>query len=507
MLEYVPERHLTGGIRLGANKEASVANPIRRGLVPSGLVLALHQHRGAPAEPIVAIGARVRKGQMVARHGDGPSAAVHAATSGWVRAIEPRQVLAAAGVELSPCIVIETDGKDEASAPAAEWPAQRTAQLEAVRAGGLVGLGGAVFPTAEKLAVPECRALIVNGAECEPYISCDDVLMREAAPQIVSGALLMADLLGAPLCIIAVERDKPEALEAIEAAGGAFGDPRLKLAEVPALYPSGGERQLIELLTGEEVPSGRYPSEIGYVCQNVGTAFALHRLAREREPLTTRIVTVTGRGIREPQNVEAPIGTPIRELVAWCGGYGGGAVRLIAGGSMMGYALPNDELPITKACNCIVAAAPEEVRTDPFEWTCIRCGECAIACPARLLPQELLVATVTHDYEALDVLGLKDCIECGCCDVVCPSHIVLTERFRVAKHDHVRHEQELAFTAATDERFRRREERRRNEARHEARQRASLLYELGGDQESRRKTIEAAVERAKRHRADGADSD
>jgi electron transport complex protein RnfC len=446
MVDYVFERHLSGGILLAANKTGSTALPIRRGFVPSKLVLALKQHRGNPAEPVVAVGERVRRGQLVAQARGAPSAAVHAGTSGLVRAIEERPVLGGHGVQASPCIVIETDGRDEPlPARDAQWPTDRAAQLDAIRAGGIVGLGGAVYPTADKLATPvPCKTLIVNGAECEPYISCDDLLMRESAAAIVAGALLLTDVLDAPRCIIAIERDKPQAMEAIEAAAQAADDPRLKLAEVPTIYPAGGEKQLVELLTGEEVPSGRYPGEFGYVCQNVGTAFAVERLRTAHEPLTARIVTVTGGGVKTPQNVETPIGTPIAELIALCGGYNEEVVRLIAGGSMMGYALPDDETPITKATNCIIAATADEVRTETYEWPCIRCGDCAMVCPSRLLPQDLLVAATTNDFASLNTLGLQDCIECGCCDVICPAQIMLTERFRVAKRALALHERRTA---------------------------------------------------------------
>jgi electron transport complex protein RnfC len=436
MVDYVFERHLSGGILLPANKTSSTLKPIRRGFVPTKLVVALRQHRGNPAEPIVAVGDRVLKGQTIAIPAAAPSAAVHAGSSGFVRAIEERPALGGNGVQPSQCIVIETDGRDERvpEQDAPQWPADRSMQREAIRAGGIVGLGGAVYPTADKLATPiKCKTLIVNGAECEPYISCDDMLMRENAAEIVAGALLLTDVLEAPHCIVAIERDKPQAMEAIETAAHAANDSRLKLAEVPTIYPAGGEKQLVELLTGEEVPSGRYPSEFGYVCQNVGTAFAVQRLRTAREPLYSRVVTVTGGGVKTPQNVEAPIGTPIAELIALCGGYVDGVVRLIAGGSMMGYALPDDDMPLTKATNCIVAALADEVRTDSYEWPCIRCGDCAMVCPSRLLPQDLLVAATASDYGALATLGLQDCIECGCCDVICPSQIMLTERFRVAK--------------------------------------------------------------------------
>ena len=448
MVDYVFERHLSGGILLPANKTASTSGQIHRGFVPTRLVLAVRQHRGPAAVPCVQIGDRVLKGQTIATAATvGPSAAVHASSSGLVRAIEEHPVLTSDGVAPSLCIVIETDGRDERP-PETErpsWPSGRAEQLRAVRAAGIVGLGGAVYPTATKLATPvKCKTLIVNGAECEPYISCDDMLMRERAADVVAGALLLADLLATPLCILAIERDKPRAIQAVEAAAHERGDPRLKLAEVPTIYPAGGERQLVELLTGEEVPSGRFPTEFGYVCQNVGTAYAVQRLRAEREPLLSRIVTVTGGGVTTPQNVETPLGTPIGELIAFCGGYKPGVVRLIAGGSMMGAALPDDDVPITKATNCVIAAMAGEVRRDESEWPCIRCGDCAMACPSRLLPQELLVATTSGDHAALETLGLADCIECGCCDVICPSHIALTERFRVGKRTLAERERERA---------------------------------------------------------------
>ncbi len=526
MLEITLERFLVGGLRLAANKAASTARPIARGLVPPRLVVALRQHagrHGERTEPVVRIGERVLKGQPLVAVDEGASRAgpptaagprtapaVHASSSGRVVAIEERLVPGGSGLLCAPCVIIETDGEDRAMPPASSppaWPADREAQLRRIAEGGLAGLGGAVFPTAAKLAAAGgCRMLIVNGAECEPYISCDDMLMREAPEEVVGGARLLADLAGAPTCVIAIERDKPEAIRAVaaaaRAAASAWADDRLRLAEVPTVYPAGGERQLVELLTGSQVPSGGLPSDLGFLCQNVGTAAALYRLAARAEPLVSRIVTVTGGGVADPRNLEVPIGTPIAWLVERCGGYREDVVRLIHGGSMMGYALPSDELPVTKATNCIVAARAAEVRSAGEAWPCIRCGECAAACPARLLPQQLLVAAGAADMGALATLGLRDCIECGCCDVACPSQIELTASFRAAKHAYAAHERRARLSAAAERRFERRERRREQEAARSRESQETLRRGVRGGEASGRDTVAAAVERARRRRED-----
>jgi electron transport complex protein RnfC len=501
MLEFTAERNLTGGLRLAAHKERSTARPIAAGPIPRRLVLSCRQHRGAAAEPIVAPGERVLKGQTIARAGEAPSAAVHAPTSGLVRAIEERPAPLGNGLQRAVCVVIEPDGEDEAQRGPA-WPAGRDERLAAIAAGGLSGLGGAVFPTAAKLGgFPPCKALIVNGAECEPYISCDDMLMREGPQRIIEGILLAADLIGAARCIVAIERDKPLAIEAIGDAARAAGDARISLAELPTVYPAGGERQLILMLTGEEVPSGAYPQDIGYVCQNIATLHALQRLARDGQPLISRVVTVTGLGVREPRNVEALIGTPIGELIEFCGGYTEHAERLILGGNMMGFALPRDDIALTKATNCILVAGRRELRADLPEWACIRCGECSAVCPARLLPQELHRAALADEHPALDSLGLDDCIECGCCDVVCPSYIPLTERFRVAKRGLASYRRRLVLSEQADERFGRRRERMQSGEREGRERREQLIGVLKGeDSDTKTGAIEAAVERARRRR-------
>lgn len=505
MVDQTLERVLTGGIRLLAHKSVSTDEPILRGILPPELVIGLHQHGGTSAAPIVEIGQPVLKGQPIAVAGPSPSADVHASSSGTVVAIEERLVPTGNQLRNALCIVVETDGEDRRFEPEPdfEWPADRNAQIELVRRAGLAGLGGAAFPTATKLGAVagRCKALIVNGAECEPYISCDDMLMREAPAAIVAGIRIMCDLLDASRALIAIERDKPRAIAAIRAAAAEAGDPRLEIYEIPTIYPAGGERQLIELLTGDEVPSGTYPNTLGYVCQNVGTAHALERLAVHGEPVTSRIVTVTGGGVERPRNVETPIGTPIGWLIEQCGGYRADIARLIHGGSMMGYALPSDDLPITKATSCIFAAADGEVRSHYEEWACIRCGDCASVCPARLQPQELLVAADARDFDDLENLGLGDCIECGCCDVVCPSHIVLTERFRIAKRAHAEHVSRLALSSEAELRHQRRALRRQRGEQDSRAAQEALKAKLKADEEARRKAIAAAVERAKRRKS------
>ena len=506
MLKFTPRRRLTGGMRLPANKAESTARPIHRAFIPPRLIVSTRQHRGPAAKLVVERGQAVLRGETIARANSIDAADVHAPTSGTVVAIEDREVPLASAVVVEPCVVIETDGADHAvREPARVEPgATLEEKLEQIRAAGIVGLGGAVFPASAKLRLESgvaCELLIINGAECEPYISCDDMLMRESAKEILDGAEILRQLLDAKACIVAIERDKPQAIDAITAAGEALGIERLSIAELPSIYPAGGERQLVDVLAGVEVPSGRFPGDVGFICQNVATAYAVHRYFRHGEPLTRRIVTVTGAGVAEPCNIEAMIGTPIADLIAACGGYRGETVRLVQGGSMMGFAMGSDALPVTKASNCIIVASAPEVRRDSHEWPCIRCGECSIVCPARLQPQDLVLAARASNVAMLNELDLFDCIECGLCDVVCPSQILLTQSFRDAKELMRSSDAREAFSQQSDERYHLREQ-RRHEAIAADEQRRDEIKRLLGSEEDRVEAIRAAVARARERKGE-----
>ncbi len=465
---------LHGGLRLEANKTKSTSAPIYEAPVPAQLVLPLAQHAGEPADPVVGIGEQVLKGQLIAAAYGAMGVPVHASSSGTVVAIEPWPVSSRYG-ENAPCIVINCDGEDrpaDTEKPAGPVSRMPPALLrQRILEGGIAGLGGAVFPTAQKLIQAsgcELDYLILNGVECEPYISCDDMLMRERADAIVGGGQILMQALGIESCHVVVESDKPEALHALGDAIAAAEDTRLILKQVPTIYPSGGEDQLVQLVTNREVPSGGLPTDVACVVQNVGTAAAVYDWILEGEPLISRITTVTGDGVRSPQNLRARIGTTIADLVAFAGGYTDRATQLIVGGPMTGKSMTTDRVPLVKASNCILVLS--EPPSTGVTRTCIRCGECAEVCPVLLLPQQLHWYACADDEDELRRHGLTDCIECGCCDLVCPSHIALTARFRQAKARIRELADEKARAERARRRFEAREERIENERRERERQ-------------------------------------
>jgi len=465
---------LHGGLRLPAHKSASTAEPIKEVPVPAQLVLPIEQHVGEPAQPVVGVGDHVLKGQLVAEPDGEMGAPVHASSSGTVIAIERWPVSRRHG-EKAPCIVIECDGRDEAiaDAPIADYRSLAPADLLLrILDGGIVGLGGAVFPTAQKLMQArtcDTEFLILNGVECEPYISCDDVLMRERAPAILEGARILMHALQIETCYVVVESDKPAAISRLEEVLGEFDDDRIVLKQVPTIYPSGGEDQLVQLVTNREVPSGGLPTDVGCLVQNVGTAAAVADWILRNEPLISRITTITGDGVATPINVRARIGTTIEEAVKHAGGCTDQAKHLIIGGPMTGKSVTTDEVPLVKASNCVLVMSEPPSLSD--ELPCIRCGDCAAVCPVQLLPQQLFWYTCADDEKKLREFGLIDCIECGCCDLVCPSHIPLTADFRMAK-GRIR---ELADEKARAERARQRFEARNDRLEREQQEREAEL--------------------------------
>ncbi|MEO5343667.1 MAG: electron transport complex subunit RsxC [Gammaproteobacteria bacterium SHHR-1] len=430
-----------GGVHPPEEKALSTAAPIAPALIPDRLVLPLQQHIGAPAQPLVAVGERVLKGQLIAQADGAVSANLHAPTSGQISAIGEHPVAHPSGLS-APCIQLEPDGEErwaELPEPLADFAQRDPGEVLArIRWAGIVGLGGAAFPSAIKLAPgPDLpiHSLIINAAECEPYISCDDMLMRRDAAKLVQGIHILRHVLGVTgECLIGIEDNKPEAITALQQALAAHAPAHTELVVIPTLYPSGGEKQLIQVLTGQELASKGIPAQIGMVCHNVGTAVAVADAVLRGIPLISRIVTLTGRGLAQAGNQEVLIGTLAADLIAQRGGYRPGVTRLIQGGPMMGQALHSDQVPLTKGANCLLAPAPAELDASAPAGPCIRCSQCADACPVQLLPQQLYWHTRAKDMDKVQDYNLFDCIECGCCAYVCPSHIPLVQYYRFAKN-------------------------------------------------------------------------
>lgn len=425
-----------GGVHPPENKSQSTQTPIAQIPLPKEVVIPLGQHIGAEAIPTVKTGDRVLKGQKIADAQGTLSAPVHASSSGTVIAIEPRAIPHTSGLEAI-CVVVALDGQEE-------WIAREEKEdylsidkcdlVDMVRNAGIAGMGGAGFPTSVKLnprADQTIDTLILNGTECEPYITADDVLMRERAEDIISGALLCAYILGEPKeILVGIEDNKPEAIESMRRAAEGT---RVEIVAFPTKYPSGGEKQLIQILTGREVPSGSIPAAIGVVVQNVGTVAAAYRAVRFGEPLISRVTTIVGEALGVQQNIETLIGTPISHILEHHEFKQSECARLIIGGPMMGFAMQNAEIPVVKTTNCILVPSHQEMPNPIPAQPCIRCGMCSEACPAGLLPQQLFWFSQSEDIDKLKSHNLFDCIECGACSYVCPSNIPLVQYYRASK--------------------------------------------------------------------------
>jgi len=496
-----------GGLKLAGHRELTMAEPIAMAGIPPLLVLPLLQHIGEPAEALVKPGDTVHTGELIARAVGTVSAPVHASSSGTVVAIEPRPVPHPSGLPAE-CIVIETDGRDQWLEPVTDLSDYRATEplalLERIRAAGIVGLGGAGFPTRVKLTSGKraIDTLVINGAECEPYITCDQRLMCERATEIIEGVRILQHVVQPAACTIAVEDSMPAAETALRDALQSLQETGISVTRIPTIYPTGGERQLIKVLTGCEVPSQGLPADIGIICQNVGTAAAIYRAVSLGQPLLSRIVTVSGAGIQSPQNLEVRIGTQLSHLASICGGYTQDVERLLIGGPMMGYAVNSDAVPVIKTTNCILAVTREEMPAPPPAQPCIRCGKCTEVCPADLLPQQLYWYARSGDYDAVQDYDLFDCIECGCCAYVCPSHIPLVQHYRHAKteiwaQEKQRRKSDLA-RQRHEARLARLERIKQERAEKMARKKQVLQQGEGGGPDPRQAAIQAALERVKR---------
>lgn len=430
---------LINGARWGVHphddhKRPAADVPLRVMPLPARLCVPLQQHVGAPAKPVVAVGERVLRGELIGAAQGNVSAPVHAPSSGIVSAIGPVTAPHPSGLPFA-AITIELDGLDEGiplneiADPFSLDPAQISQRIAEA---GIVGLGGATFPSApkaqlgRKLAV---QTLVINGGECEPYLSSDDSVMRERATDVIDGVRILMHATGAAEAKVGIEDNKPEAIAAMRRA--AEGYSAICICPVPARYPMGSDRQLVQVLTGKEVPSGARTASVGVLVNNVSTCAAIHRAVRFGEPLTRRIVTVNGGAVVQPGNVLAPIGVLVEDLLAFVG-LKETPARLVMGGPMMGAALPHAQVPTVKGCGGILALNAAEIATQAPS-ACIRCGSCVKACPMGLVPLEMMARIQAGDYDGVEKLALDDCLACGCCAYVCPSHIPLVQSFSHAK--------------------------------------------------------------------------
>ena len=452
-----------GGVHPQENKTQSTSLAITTASIPKHLIIPVKQHIGQGGQIIVAVGDRVLKGQPLTGSDSLMTVPVHAPTSGVIEHIaQYPSTHPSATPEIA--IKLVCDQLDDAvpAQPALDYKHLSTAELQQhISLSGVAGMGGAGFPTAVKLSDKQTiEFLLINAAECEPYITSDDVLMRERADDIIQGIEILRHMIKPALCVIGIEDNKPDAVQALEAAINAVNlNDAIIVRKVPTKYPNGGEKQLIQMLTGKEISKGQIPAQSGIVMQNVGTVYAVKQAIIDRQPLLSRIVTLTGKAFPQPRNVQALIGTPIKALLNEFECNENTAAAIIYGGPMMGFTLPHAQFSLTKTGNCILTPIKDEIPQVREPDACIRCGECAEACPVDLLPQQLHWYSQAKDVKKLADYNLMDCIECGACSYVCPSQIPLVHQYRIAKVEVRESDAELAAAAIAKERFEKRNER------------------------------------------------
>jgi Na+-translocating ferredoxin:NAD+ oxidoreductase subunit C len=422
-----------GGIHPPYNKELASGKTIKRASTPKEVTIPLQQHIGAPNEPLVKAGDRVELGQKIGETDAFVSAPVHSSVAGTVKDVV--EVPNFTGAKVMSVIITADESQPEFSK-------QTDKDIESLsdeeirqiaRDAGLVGMGGAAFPTHVKLAPPKDKqvdVVIINGCECEPFLTCDHRQMLERADDMIAGARLLKKALGASKVILGVEANKMDAVDALRSRLSDSSDVTVEVLEVK--YPEGAEKMLIFALTGRKVPPGKLPSEVGCLVQNVGTAIALYEAAAWGKPLYERVVTVTGTGIREPGNLLAAIGTPISELISACGGFVGNPVKLIVGGPMTGWAQTEENATVVKGTSGVVVLTSDVVDLGE-EAECVRCGKCVEACPMFLSPNFIVQSTRRGQWDKAEMWGALDCFECGCCSFECPAYIPHVEYVRKAK--------------------------------------------------------------------------
>jgi electron transport complex protein RnfC len=423
-----------GGIHPPEQKFITDDKPIRNLALPKELILPLQQHIGQAGKLIVEVGQHVLKGQPLTESNHPMAVPIHAPTSGTVTKLAQSIIAHPSGFQEN-CLFLTPDGEEKwyTRNICSDYTALDNSQLIVkIENAGISGMGGAGFPTHIKVNnSAEIEYLIINAAECEPYITADDLLIRENSTTIIDGINILHQIISPKIVLIGIENNKPKAIQALRNATKNLE--HIKICVIPTKYPSGGEKQLIQILTGKEIPSGSLPSSQGIVMQNIATCYAIADAVINDIPLIKRVTTVTGLGLTKPQNIWALLGTPVSFLLEQCEYHTQDTQRVIMGGPMMGFSLPSGNVPVVKTTNCILAPSEKEISLENDEVECIRCGQCAEACPAQLLPQELQWSAKAKDYNQLDKLNLFDCIECGACAYVCPSHIPLVHYYRIGK--------------------------------------------------------------------------